>query len=223
MKRPERTVPAKKPMSRAQRVTKLRFQVGDVFLSLGQRFKCEDLRAIDTPLGFCILEYELRAQCCDCRGSFIQYVTRSQIRREALRRRCHPCKKPGSISQPVRARRAAIAPQGAKEDREQAVQALQQAKEDRRKAVQSRQRAETAERRRLAALRVRRIQRLSAAMGQPVPPDISLGDLLQAEQRHIRKTRLAHQRAAWMLGVPLSEIAKMEVERRMRLRSQQTF
>lgn len=174
------------PMSKATRDKRERFERGDLILSYGQPFEC--FGAVTLSSGRVSQRYRLLARCDDCTSQFWQVALRSDIKAERLRRRCDDCKEPMRVTKPV-ARYA---------------------------GERRRQKAAEAEKLRLDALHLRRIQKLSAAMGQPVPPDISLGDLLQAEQRHIRKTRLAHQRAAWMLGVPLSEIAKMDVERRAR-------
>lgn len=201
-----KAAPVKSPMSDAVRIGTERFAIGDAFLSLGQQFSCEGWRRADTPLHFSVREYELQTHCCDCRNGFSQYATRAQIRRDKLRRRCDDCKRPGSITRPVRAWRVAMAPQWAEEARQKAAQVRQ-------KAAQVRQEAETAGRRKLIELRLRRIQKLAEATGRPVPPNICLGDLLRAEQRHIKKTWVAYQRTAKMLGVPVAEVAKMYAAR----------
>jgi hypothetical protein len=207
MRRTPKPVPAKKPMSDAAKARRERFRCGDVFLSLHQRYSCEGLRQTETSLGITVTEYELQARCCDCRADFSQYATRAKIRRDALRRRCDDCKKPGRMTTPVWAERMtialALAPQKAAAARERSAEARRIAR-----ANASPNRLETA--------RLRRIEALAAATGQPVPPDISLRDLFEAEQRQICKRRLEHQRAAWRLGLPLSEIAKIAASHRAR-------
>ncbi|WP_454655005.1 hypothetical protein [Bosea beijingensis] len=185
--------PAKPPklMSQALRNRTGVFIKGERFLSVGRVVIVRGSQFEPTNMGFRIRHYRLAMKCEDCEIPFQQSATRAAIRRDELRRRCERCKSPGKVTRA-----------GASLARER-----------------RRQKAAEAEKLRLDSLHLRRIQKLSAAMGQPVPPDISLRDIFEAEQRHIRKTRLAHQRAAWMLGVPLSEIAKMEVERRQRARA----
>ncbi|AMJ61417.1 hypothetical protein [Bosea sp. PAMC 26642] len=181
-------------MSRALRNRTRHFIKGERFLSVGRVVIVRGSDLEPTNMGFRIRHYRLAMKCEDCELPFQQLATRAAIRRDQLRRRCERCKAPGK---PTRA--------GAFLARER-----------------RRQKAAEAERLRLDALYLRRIQKLSVAMGQPVPQDISLGDLLQAEQRQIRKTRQALQRTAWLLGVPMAEVLAMEVERQQRLR-QQTF
>lgn len=185
--------PAKprKLMSHALRNRTGIFIKGERFLSVGRVVVVRGSQLEPTNMGFRIRHYRLAMRCEDCEIPFQQSATRAAIRRDELRRRCERCKSPGKVTRA-----------GASLARER-----------------RRQKAAEAEKLRLDALYLRRIQKLSVEMGQPVAPDISLGDLLQAEQRHIRKTRLAHQRAAWMLGVPLLEIAKMEIGRCARQRA----
>ena len=182
----------RKLMSHALRNRTGIFIKGERFLSVGRVVVVRGSQLEPTNMGFRIRRYRLALKCEDCEVPFQQSATRAAIRRDELRRRCERCKSPGKVTRA-----------GASLARER-----------------RRQKAAEAEKLRLDALYLRRIQKLSAAMGQPVPPNISLGDLLQAEQRHNRKTRLAHQRAAWMLGVPLSEIAKIAVEQRARQRAE---
>jgi len=66
-------------------------------------------------------------------------------------------------------------------------------------------------------MHLRRIAKLSKAMGESLPSDMKLSDLLQAEQRQIRQTRLAHQRAAKMLNISLSEAIAIDIERKLRI------
>lgn len=178
----------RKLMSHALRNRTGIFIKGERFLSAGHVVVVRGSQLEPTNMGFRIRHYRLALKCEDCEVPFQQSATRAAIRRDELRRRCERCKSPGKVTRA-----------GASLARER-----------------RRQKAAEAEKLRLDSLHLRRIQKLSAAMGQPVPPDISLRDIFEAEQRHIRKTRLAHQRAAWMLGVPLSEIAKMEIGRRDR-------
>ncbi|MCV9937719.1 hypothetical protein OIU35_15300 [Boseaceae bacterium BT-24-1] len=182
-------------MSHALRNRTRLFIKGERFLSVGRVVIVRGSQLESTNMGFRIRHYRLAMKCEDCDIPFQQSATRAAIRRDELSRRCERCKSPGK---PTRA--------GAFLARER-----------------RRQKAAEAEKLRLDALHLRRIQKLSAAMGRPVPPEISLRDLFQAEQRHIRKTRLAHQRAAWILGLPLSEIATIAIEQRARRRAEAAF
>lgn len=179
----------KKPMTASARARKKRFAEGDVFRSLGEKFICHGNYRAMTNLGYRVTKYVLEAPCEDCRWSFRQNSTRAEIRGDRLRRRCDECKAPGKITRAVAA--------GAAERR--------------------RKKAAEAEKVRRDELHMSRLVELAEATGSSLPASMSLSDLFRAEQMHIRRTRLIHQRSAKMLGVPLSEIVKIEVERRARL------
>lgn len=78
-----------------------------------------------------------------------------------------------------------------------------------------------AKRRRTAAEKRRReldaMHLAKMATAAANPSQRGLSDIFRAEQRQIRQTRLAHQKAAKMLCVPVSEIIALEIERRRRL------